>query len=646
MCDALSYMHNQNPPVLHRDIKPGNVRIAPDGTIYLVDFGLAKVAFSGHRTTTGARAMTPGYSPPEQYGGARTDQRSDIYSLAATLYAALAGTIPEDSLARTMGQEELTPLRQHNPAVSRRFARVIEKALEVHPENRYQTAEEFKQALLETTSGERFRRVKEGMKAEGEVPSAVVQQRSGKPLPASAPLDDQSPAPPSRPKPRRWGCLAWLLSGVLLLIAVAGGVYLLFPGQAREGLDAVARSFPALRAWLPASDFTPTATVVVAVAEIPTQTDTARPTATVATPTATRTSTQRPSATASATMSPSATMTPSVTSSWTPDWTATAAVVLADTPTSAPTSTPFPSETPFVSPTPVITFTPSVTPFGGGYGQIAFASDRSGIPQIWVMNTDGSGLRQLTDLHLGACQPDWSPDGMRIVFISPCEKNQELYPGAGLFVMNADGSDVQSLPAVGAGAFDPDWSPDGKRIVYTSLKRAEHPQLYVLDLESGESTLLSNPEYWDAQARWSPDGSVIAFVTTRNGPYQIWIMNPDGSEQHRFSASGGLWDQYPIWSPDGQVIYFTQREPGGVPRLMGARYPDGGAAEFSVYPFPGNVPMKELSISPDGLWFLFESWKAGEQHDIYLLQPGKQEIVPITDELGWEFDVAWRPAGP
>jgi serine/threonine-protein kinase len=125
ICDALSYMHTRKPPVLHRDIKPGNVKISPQGEIFLVDFGLAKVVQTGEQTSTGARAMTPGYSPPEQYGAARTDHRSDIYSLGATMYAALAGIIPEDSLARTMEQTELTPIRKRNNKISRRTASAI-----------------------------------------------------------------------------------------------------------------------------------------------------------------------------------------------------------------------------------------------------------------------------------------------------------------------------------------------------------------------------------------------------------------------------------------------------------------------------------------------------------------------------------------
>jgi serine/threonine protein kinase len=152
MCDALTYLHSRKPPILHRDIKPGNVKITPDGHIFLVDFGLAKVVQAGQVTTTGARAMTPGYSPPEQYGTARTDPRTDIYSLGATLYAAMCGIIPEDGLARAMENAQLTPLRKRNPKTSRRISAAIEKAMAVDPADRYQTAEEFRKALLSAKS--------------------------------------------------------------------------------------------------------------------------------------------------------------------------------------------------------------------------------------------------------------------------------------------------------------------------------------------------------------------------------------------------------------------------------------------------------------------------------------------------------------
>ena len=122
-------------------------KITPDGHIYLVDFGLAKVDSRHTGYNHGARAMTPGYSPPEQYGTARTDPRTDIYSLGATLYATLCGIIPEDGLARAMDNAQLTPLRKRNPKVSRRLAAAIEKAMAIDPADRFQTARGFQEGL-------------------------------------------------------------------------------------------------------------------------------------------------------------------------------------------------------------------------------------------------------------------------------------------------------------------------------------------------------------------------------------------------------------------------------------------------------------------------------------------------------------------
>ena len=148
ICDALTYLHTRKPPIIHCDIKPGNVQITPDGHIFLMDFYLAQVLYESQAIATGARAMKLGYSPPEQYGTAHEDPRIDIYSLGATLYSALSGIIPEDGLARAMDNAELTPLRKRNAKVSRRLAAAIEKALAVDPADRFQTAEDFQKDLL------------------------------------------------------------------------------------------------------------------------------------------------------------------------------------------------------------------------------------------------------------------------------------------------------------------------------------------------------------------------------------------------------------------------------------------------------------------------------------------------------------------
>jgi serine/threonine protein kinase len=144
--DALTYLHNQNPPVLHRDIKPSNIRIRPNGNAMLVDFGLVKIYDPHLQTTLGARAVTPGYAPPEQYGHGLTDARADVYALSATLYTLLTGDVPPESVQR-MGTDSLIPANGINPQVSGSMSHVITTAMSLTPSGRYQTIKDFKAAL-------------------------------------------------------------------------------------------------------------------------------------------------------------------------------------------------------------------------------------------------------------------------------------------------------------------------------------------------------------------------------------------------------------------------------------------------------------------------------------------------------------------
>jgi serine/threonine protein kinase len=117
VCDALTYLHSQNPPIIHRDIKPANIKITPQGQAVLVDFGIAKLYVPSQKTTLGARAVTPGYSPPEQYGQGNTDARTDVYALAATLYTMLAGQEPQESVQR-LADDAMLVVRTINPQVA------------------------------------------------------------------------------------------------------------------------------------------------------------------------------------------------------------------------------------------------------------------------------------------------------------------------------------------------------------------------------------------------------------------------------------------------------------------------------------------------------------------------------------------------
>lgn len=588
ICDALTYLHTRVAPIIHRDIKPGNVKVTGDGQAVLVDFGLAKIMLSNQATSTGARAMTPGYSPPEQYGTARTDDRSDIYSLGATLYAALTGVIPEDGLARMTGKTHLTPIRELLPKINRRLAETIEQALEVDPENRYQSAEEFKQALIVC----------------GELTSFYQERPTIAPPPPEAMdgnlAEDKPPSIPIR-KPaakrrRRKQKLSWALPGLAALTIVILFVYWLRPD--------LTNSVIAYFGISPTSSSQPTALAF------------------------------EPTRQASEEVQFTATSSPQL---------------LPETPSQGLTGTFEPQLTSTVETTPTALATS--TPAGGGYGQIAFASDRTGIMQIWMVNTDPNNRqqRQITNISEGACQPTWSPDGMRIAFTSPCLEKQDTYPGAGIFYLDlADPTAAVKVISSLEGDFDPAWSPDGKRIAFTSL-RNQVPAIHVINLADGTYQNLSQSTKADKQPAWSQSGTQIAFVRQFLSS-QIWIMSDNGQTQNRFSPLGPLNNLWPSWSVDGQIIFYSQSTVEKFnPWLVYRRYEDRDTSlETRIPASPGGStgPFVQVRSSPDGSMLTYESWPDGENHDIYIMNANGSNQQRLTTDPGYDFGPAWRPTIP
>jgi formylglycine-generating enzyme required for sulfatase activity len=148
ICDALIYLHSQNPPIIHRDIKPANIKITPKEKAVLVDFGIAKSFDPKLRSTSGARVVTPGYSPLEQYDQEITDVQSDVYALGATLYHLLTGIKPPASV--NIAAEAVPPplpARLINPTISPLISSSIEKAMQLEKKNRWTSVVDFKEAF-------------------------------------------------------------------------------------------------------------------------------------------------------------------------------------------------------------------------------------------------------------------------------------------------------------------------------------------------------------------------------------------------------------------------------------------------------------------------------------------------------------------
>jgi serine/threonine protein kinase len=580
--DALNHLHTRQPAIIHRDIKPGNIKVTPEGNAVLVDFGLAKILQPGQATLTGARAMTPGYSPPEQYGTSRTDVRSDVYSLGATLYASLTGTIPEDGLNRMAGKSDLTDIRELRPKINRRLAEIIERAMEVEPEDRFQNTDEFRLALIECGEMAAYFRERPTLAPPpAEPPPGGKSESSG--------VDDSGSGLKriSRPsgRMRRARRQAWLrlaLGVLVVLTIIVIGMAISFQFELPGAVLAYFSGSP-----------TPT------LAEIAAAT--------------------LPPAESTATSAPS-------------DSTPTPGETIADTP--APSLEPEETIPPSPSPTPI-----------GGTGEIAFSSERTGVMQIWVVNVATKQLRQITNMRDGACQPNWSPDGMRLAFISPCQGKKEVHQGTGIHIVNADGTGLTPLPSSPEGDFDPAWSPDGKHIAFTSMRTGK-AAIFIINLDTLSINELSQSEYPDLQPSWSPTSRQLTFV--RKIVYnQIWIMSEDGSLQSQFSVSGSVNNFTPSWSLDGSMIYFSQSaNDAGIPFLVGMRYEDRKTPrEFRIPAGSTNNigPVVGAVISPDGFWLAYESWPNGENHDIYIMTANGASVTRLTTDPGLDFAPAWRP---
>ena len=262
-------------------------------------------------------------------------------------------------------------------------------------------------------------------------------------------------------------------------------------------------------------------------------------------------------------------------------------------------------------------------------GKIAFVSFRDGQREIYIVNADGSGLKNLTnDPTVPDYDPDWSPDGSEIVFVSERDGSLDVY------VMDADGSNVRRLThGDQAGTLSPKWSPDGTRIAFSGTGTLK---VMNADGSNVQTVLDPEPESEAAPCRagsflgdWSPDGEWITYyaasVSRQIG--QICIIRPDGSDMKVLVSEPPAFHVEPAWSPDGETIVYRSIQDNNH-EIYVVDVDSGEVRNVS------NDPALDLepTWSPDGEWIAFGSIREVGNFDLFIMREDGTDVRGLAPD--------------
>jgi Tol biopolymer transport system component len=274
---------------------------------------------------------------------------------------------------------------------------------------------------------------------------------------------------------------------------------------------------------------------------------------------------------------------------------------------------------------------------------IVFVSPRDGNLDIYIMESDGSNVQQLTKDTFAMfysiikspydSMPVWSPDGSRIAFVSGRDSTQmgNLLGNINykFYVMNRDGSNVVELPFPHVVLDEPrfTWSPDGMWVTYEAESRVSRGfnwDIFIARLDGSDPIRLTTNLTDERRPVWSPDGNSIAYHSDPKGDWDIYIMGSDGSNPIRLTYDTGE-DVEMDWSPDSRRIVFSSNRDGDYDLyIMNA---DGShVVQLTNDPADDSQP----SWSPDGEWIAFVSTRNGKYGDIYIIKVDGSEVVQLT----------------
>lgn len=265
-------------------------------------------------------------------------------------------------------------------------------------------------------------------------------------------------------------------------------------------------------------------------------------------------------------------------------------------------------------------------------GAYAFISTRgTGDPILYRMDADGSNQIALADdLPINAGRPIWSPTGEWIAFGSGQGDTVDVY------IVDSTGGNLRNLTdRPGQDRFG-GWSSDGQELLFTSDRDGELA-IYAVGLDGGEIRLLTDPRTPSAAPAWSPDGTTIAFVSVPDDDVEIFVMDSDGGNVTRLTESLGL-DAFPAWSPDGEKIAFSSVRDGD-PEIY-VMNADGSEQTNITNNRARDSIQGDFAWSPDGTKILFHTDR-DDNLEVYVTDVDGSNATNLTNDPGTDFAAVW-----
>ncbi len=263
--------------------------------------------------------------------------------------------------------------------------------------------------------------------------------------------------------------------------------------------------------------------------------------------------------------------------------------------------------------------------------KLAFKTYRDGNWEIYVMDTNGTNLINLSNAPSDDEYPKWSPDGTKIAFISNRSGNEDIY------VVNSDGTNIVNISNDAGDSVFPVWSPTGESIAYLSGDN-DLRQIMISDLKDGTTVSYPNTSHVNGMS-WSPNGNVIAFGSEMDGDSEIYILDLDRRLTAKLTTITHM-NLQPEWSPNGDFILYWATNSDGLGTSVYAISAGSGVEQN----LPQNSPNDSGGIwSPDGKYIAFNSRKAFKDYtSLYIMDADGSNLRELASHIQ-ATSLAWQP---